>query len=406
VIALGVRPTADEEPAGWRTVWTAPRARLWLLAAAVAAWLPLIGVPLRRWLDFSAFSVAGSLAFNPQVAQLAPVLRAEVERGLPPTPFVYPADVALAYVPFSWLPYDLSAALHVALMAALLIVAAAWGADLLRLPRRWAVLGALAWGPAVAGVVSGQNTPLALLLVVASGFGMLRHRDGITGFAAGILAYKPQLAAPVLGLLLLRGRWRSVGVAGLVILGQYLLGVVAAGGNWAWPVDWVATLGQYTAADFHDNGWQAISLPALGTHLELVMGIHGLTLVGYAIAGLAVIACVPALRRMPPLEALALTCALGLLISPHAWVYDATLLLPAMGVLAARASQGGWPWQARWLFALAWAIGLTWALGGFVGVTLVPVLVVAVPVALIRWWPAQHSTTSSRPGSLEAATAA
>ena len=64
---------------------------------------------------------------------------------------------------------------------------------------------------------------------------------------------------------------------------------------------------------------------------------------------------------------MALAAALGLLISPHAWVYDATLLLPALGVLAARAARdaagrgatgGGWRprsasrccgrWAASW----------------------------------------------------------
>ena len=56
-------------------------------------------------------------------------------------------------------------------------------------------------------------------------------------------------------------------------------------------------------------------------------------------------------------------------ISPHAWVYDATLLLPALGVLAARAARRGWPWQDRWWLAAAFGIALLWPLGGVVGVT-------------------------------------
>ena len=43
----------------WRDLWTPARARLWLLAGAVAAFLPAIGMPLRGWLDFSAFYAAG-----------------------------------------------------------------------------------------------------------------------------------------------------------------------------------------------------------------------------------------------------------------------------------------------------------------------------------------------------------
>jgi hypothetical protein len=381
---------------GWRALWTASRARLWLTAAAIAAWLPLVGVPLRRWLDFDAFYVAGSLAFTPQVAQLAPVVREQVARGLPPTPFVYPAGIALAYVPFSWLPYDLAAALHVALMTALLVAAAILGADLLNLPRRWAVIGALAWGPAAAGVISGQNTAFALLLVAVAALGLARNRDSVTGLASGILAYKPQLAAPMLGLLLLRGRWRAAGIAVLMVGVQYLLGVLATGGNWAWPSDWLATLGQYTTADFHDNGWQAVSLPALGTRLAMVTGVGVFTVAGYVAAIVAVVASIPSLRRLPTHDAVALACAVGLLASPHAWVYDATLLLPAIAVLAVRARERGWVWQDRWLFAAGYAIGLTWALGGFVGITLVPLVVIVVPVLLVRAASASAAPSPSR----------
>jgi hypothetical protein len=396
-VALGLdRAPTSTEATGWRALWTAQRARLWLTAAAVAAWLPLVGVPLRRWLDFDSFYVAGTLAFTPQVAQLAPVVQAQVARGLPPTPFVYPAGIALAYVPFTWLPYDLAAVLHVALMTALLVAAAVVGADLVGLPRRWAVLGALAWGPAAAGVISGQNVAFALLLVVVTAVGLVRNRDAASGFASGVLAYKPQLAAPMVGLLLLRGRWRAIGIALAMVGVQYLLGVLATGGNWAWPADWIATLGQYTNADFHDNGWQAVSLPALGTRLAMVTGIGAFTVIGYVAAIAAVMACIPALRRLPPVDAVALACAVGLLASPHAWVYDATLLLPGIAVLALRAQRRGWPWQDRWLFAAGYGIGLTWALGGFVGITLVPLLVVAVPVLLIRTASVAPATSEQR----------
>jgi hypothetical protein len=106
--------------------------------------------------------------------------------------------------------------------------------------------------------------------------------------------------------------------------------------------------------------------------------------VGYLLAAAIVLRCLPALRRLPPLEGVALACALGLVVSPHAWVYDATLLLPAAAVFARRASAHGWPWQDRWLLAGAYAISLTWPFGGVVGLTLVPILVLATPWALVR----------------------
>jgi len=222
-----------------------------------------------------------------------------------------------------------------------LVLAAAAGARALGLPIAWAVLGTLAWAPAAAGVVSGQNTSLALALVVLAGVALARGADGIAGGAAGLLAYKPQLAVPVAGLLALRQRWRGLAAAVLVVLVQYAAGVVATGGDARWPMGWLDTVATYTHADFVANGWQAISLPALGTYLGTVTGLPGLTLAGYVAALAIVLLCIPALRRAPAVDAVALACACGLVASPHAWVYDATLLLPALAVLAVRAARNG-----------------------------------------------------------------
>jgi hypothetical protein len=374
-------------PAGWRGAWTPSRARLWLIAAAVAAWLPLLGVPLRGWLDFSAFYAAGSLAFTPQVTDLVPITAFQVEHGLPITPFVYPAGMALPYALLAALPYGVAAALHAAIMVALLVSAATLWADIVGLPRRWAVLGALAWAPAAAGVASGQNSSVALLLVVLATGALVRRREGVAGIVTGLLAYKPQLAAPIAGVLLLRGRWTALLGVGVMLGVHYLLGVVATGGRLDWPAGWLRSVQTYQDADLLANGWQAISLPGLAARLGLAVGVPWLTLAGYAAAGAITLWCLPALRRAAWPEAMALAAALGLLISPHAWVYDATLLLPALGVIAARAASRGWPWRDRWWLAAAFGIALTWALGGVVGVTLMPLVVLAVPFALLEQGP-------------------
>lgn len=376
----------------WRTAWTPGRARLWLTAAAAAAWLPILGVPLRGWLDFSAFFAAAQLAFTPAVTDLVAVTRLQVEQGLPITPFVYPAGLALLYAPLSALPYGMAALLHAGLMLVLLLLAADTGARLVGLPRRWAILGTLAWAPAAAGVLSGQNTSLALLLVVIAAWALARGHDGRAGLAVGLVAYKPQLAVPMLGLLVLRGRLRALLAAGIVLGLHYLAGVLATGGRLDWPLTWLANVSAYQEADFLANGWQAISLPALGIRLELVTGLPGLTLLGTLVGLAIVVACLPALRRLPPLDAVALAAALGLLVSPHAWVYDATLLLPALAVIAARSAQRGWPWRDRWWLAVAYAIALSWSLGGFVGLTAMPLLVLGVPLALVERGPFRTPT--------------
>jgi hypothetical protein len=356
------------------------------MAAAVAAWLPILGMPLRGWLDFSAFYAAGQLVFGEEVLDLTAIVSLQADQAMPITPFVYPPGLALLYAPLSALPYGTAALLHTALMLGLLLTAAWMGAGLLGLPVRWAILGTLAWAPAAAGVLSGQNTSLALLLVVLAAWAMVRGLDGGAGLSIGLLAYKPQLAVPFLGLLLLRARWTSFLVAVGVLALHWLAGAVATG-DLAWPATWLDTIDAYQEADLRTNGWQAISLPALGMRLELVTGLPGLVAAGWVIGGLIVLACLPALRRLPVIEAVALAAACGLLVSPHAWVYDATLLLPALGVYAARAARRGWPWQDRWWLAAAFAIALTWPLGGFIGVTGLPLLVLAAPFALLERGP-------------------
>ncbi len=380
---------------GWRGIWDARRARLWLTAAIVAAWLPLLGMPLRGWLDFSAFYAAGSLAFTPAVTRSGGDPRLP---GRPaachPTPWVYPAGLALLYVPFSWLPYQVAAALHVALEAGLLAVAAWIGAPLLGIPRRWALVGTFAWAPAAAGVVSGQNVGLGLVLVVLGAWAMVHGRPWLAGLMVGLLAYKPQLAAPQIGTLLWRGVWQAVLVFVAVVIGHYLLGVVATGGTWAWPADWLSTLQRYSGPDFLANGWQAISLPAIAGRIAATVGQAGesgafspLVLLGYAVGLAYVLASLRALRSWGVVAALALAAAVGLVISPHAWIYDATLLLPALGVFAVAAGRRGWPWQDRWLLAAAYAVVLLWPLGGFIGIATPLVVVLLAPAVLLGWGP-------------------
>jgi len=280
-------------------------------------------------------------------------------------------------------------------------------AGVVGLPRRWALLGVLAWAPAAAGVASGQNSSVALLLVALSGAALVARRQGVAGVLVGALTYKPQLAAPLIGLLLLRGRWIGVAVAGAVaVAGHWALGVVATGGRLDWPLAWLDTVRAYQESDLLANGWQAISLPGLAARVGLATGLPWLVLVGYA-AGIALVLwCLPALRRMPWPDAVALAAALGLAVSPHAWVYDAALLIPALGVFAARAARRGWPWRDRWWLAAAYGTALLWPIGGIIGVTAMPLVVVVVPIALLERGPFRPQTLVLSPVPSAAATAA
>ena len=316
-------------PAEQHRILTDRRLRVWGIPLAVGLWWPLIGAVTLNFWDFDAFYSAGALIGRFDLSRLAPVVAYEVDHGWLPTPFVNPPAYALLYAPLAHLPYIVAGLLSLAIMTALLLLAVEYGRRPFGLPRPLAFLGALAWAPAALGVVSGQTSALSLCLVVAvmAGLGRSTPRGSVAaGLAVAALAYKPQLAVPLLLLLLVRRDWRALlaSMAGVGVL--YLGSVAATGGNWGWPADWLATIQAYAGPDFAQNGWQVVGLVGMATRI-------GIPAAAYVAGGLLTIWLLPKLRSWRAHEAVALACALGLMASPHALVYDATLLLPALAML-------------------------------------------------------------------------
>ena len=383
-----VTPPSVTVGARLRILWTPRRAVLWLVAAAVASWLPLLGMPARRWLDFDSFYVAGKFAFQPQILDVRPILEYQLAHGLPLTPFLYPPAVALAYVPFTWLPYDAAAALHVAIQFAVLVAAVLLGARAYGLRRRWALLGALAWSPAAAAVVSGQNSAVLLLLAMATAAGLSRPRGRLAGLAVGLATYRPQQGLPLGALAAWRGAWRAVAIGLTVVVLQYILGVVASGGTVDWPLRWLSSISAETGEDFRSVGWQALSLPGLLGRLSFdgsqPGSLFGPALLGYAVGAVVILWSLRPLRSWDASRAVALACALTLFAGPRGWSYDGTLLLPAVAVVARDAGDRGWPWQRRWLLAAAYGLALLWPLGGIVGFNPEALVVLAAPFVLLR----------------------
>jgi hypothetical protein len=346
-------------------------------------------MPLRDWLDFSAFYAAGSLAFTAEVTDLDAIVLFQRDLGLPITPWVYPAGLALLYVPFAWLPYEVAAALNVALEAGALALAAWIGGPLLGISRRWALAATFAWAPAAAGVVSGQNVGLALLLVVL-GRGRWSGSAMAGGLFVGVLPTSrsspyPHRHAPVASGLAggagLRGSSASTTCSALQPRAGPGLAARLAGNP---PRPAARTSGERLA------GHRCRPSPAIAA----VVGGAGesgafspLVLAGYAIGLVYVAASLRALRAWGVAAAFALAAAVGLVVSPHAWIYDATLLLPALGVFAVAAGRRGWPWQDRWLLAAAYGTVLLWPLGGFIGVATPLVVALLAPAVLLGWGP-------------------
>jgi hypothetical protein len=208
-----------------------------------------------------------------------------------------------------------------------------------------ALTGALLWPPAAAAVVSNQTASLALFLVAVAYVGLQRGGTGdfLAGIAIAGLAYKPQLALPLLALLVVRARWRALATTFGGLGANYLVGVLATGGDWQWPSTWLSTVNSWVGYDVIHN-WQSVSL---------VVTLGGSPVV-YAALAVVVLALVPSLRTRPLHEAIAVATVAGLVASPHALIYDATLALPMLAMLG----------RPRIAFYVAAAL---WPLGGIVG---------------------------------------
>jgi hypothetical protein len=291
--------------------------------------------------DFNAFFSAGRIIFRGDGENLYDLQRQQVEQirtlqnetfdGF--QPFAYPAFVAVPYALLARLEFLWAYLIHSVFM-----ISAACAAVLLLRTVSPAVrdrpvlvtLAVLASQPLLAINFGGQTVAFSLLCF-AGGYASLRQgQDVRAGLWLGLLLYKPQLALPMLLLLLWRRQWRVVGTAGAVGLALSALGVAVAG--LTWPREFMDLAGgDFYAIEAHENGPNMISLLGMA---EQVFGPK--SEVAYLIAG-AIGAGVVALLLLAwrsarpegsqfPLQ-FGLAMAVTLMVNPHAMFYEASLLI-------------------------------------------------------------------------------
>jgi len=337
--------------------------------------------------DYASFYAAGDLArtrpgleaedFYEPAAQFAaqePVLGDQRDGNLY---FAYPAFFVVPFMALSVLGFGASYLVHTALMAGALAVATRWlepASSLLRDHRIEAYALALTFFPMFRGVTGGQNTALSLLLVVGFWRGLRSGREVPAGVAAALLLFKPPLALPFLGALVLARRWRGVGAALGTIVALDLVGALVT--DLSWPAAWTDAVRYLDRVDTPFNVHNFVSLPGAA---EAIFGIDSLaaTVVGFGLAAIVIGAVSWAWwRGVGDLDVrVALTVAAALAISPHALYYDAGLLVFVAVVLLERR-----PDLRRWL-PLAWAAGFTHLVAEPLGVSPVVVVVALGVVA-------------------------
>jgi len=372
----------------------APR-RFWLaalalcgLSAATIAFSPLAG-----YVDFPQFWSAGGTVGT--VDLLDPVRHGawELAHGFRAGLFAYPPGAAWLFAPLAMLPLPAAFAVHAALVAAL-VAASGWlGARIYGLEPRMGLVAAFAWAPCLGSAAYGQTAMLGLFLALVCIEGLRRDDDRLAGVAVGLLLFKPTLAAPLLGLMLLRRRWLGLAVAGGLAVAWFLASVAATAGDWGWLGRWLGDLATYYPIDSAANGDKAISLP--GVLIGLGLG----SAVAVGIGASLVVAALPRLLRAPLPEAAAGACLIGLVASPHSLNYEATMLLPALLWAAGGLGTGLLePARTRIVVAAYLAVTTYWVTTP-IGAGLVAVVVLAGSLFWItgyRQGPVAHSERFAR----------
>lgn len=325
--------------------------------------------------DFAEFYAAGRIVRSGQAARLYdPAAQRAAQGDLMPegaanfVPFAYPPQFALPYALLAGLPYRLAFVVHLAVMAGLLFLALRLACADLPWAREYPAAvfcAAVLFYPLLRALLGGQNTPLTLCCCAAAWSLERRGRDILAGLCLAVLCYKPQYGLGLAGLYFLAGR-RRLALAALAGLAALTLADLAVFGpsfvaSWLGYADWVVrtSLGM--------EGEKAVSFLGVTRHVlagsPQAASTLGLGLAGLTLAGLAAVFWK---RRGRPvgLAELGLAGAGLLLAAPHAYYYDAGLL-----VFAALAILDAGPRHAAALVLGLWLCGLAQPLAPLWGVS-------------------------------------
>lgn len=329
---------------------------------AVVASLPFIVAPHRLYEiatvhDFANYWSAGATVGTPVLTDVSKLTQWQTSHHLAPQPFVYPPGFAWVYAPLTHLPPMTAMIVEQITMIALFAVAGWLIAKVYKFPLWFALVSVFAWGPTMGTIEDGQNTGLALVLVLVATLALVNHRPVLTGLAIGLLLYKPTDAVVLILLLAVRPEWRALGIAGLCAAGWYFLSVGGSGGDWRWPLRYAATVHAWYAPHSAGNSHMVFTVPTmlLATGVPLA--------IAFCAGAVVVLLALPLLARVSALEAASMATFVGVATSLHAWSYTAALLLPGVCYVMTRLVE---PWRTRVIAAayVCASIGAATAYGG------------------------------------------
>jgi hypothetical protein len=266
--------------------------------------------------DFNQYYSAGLLAGTGHLYDGHSILALELQRNSTAVPFGRLPVYAFAMKPLSALPYPVARVVFfLTEVAALAGFIALWP-----FPRRDWALEAVCWSAPVAMCLAfGQDSVLFLFFVTLGLWLLLRGRNFGAGLAFSICASKPHLAVMLPFVLAARKNYTALlgGVSGIAIL--LLLSFAVEGPQWPARLLALARLPDFDPA------------PGRMPNLRgLLSFFGGNLLLELALAVIAAGAIWILSARIPLKSGITVALAGGLMLSHHAYSYDALLLLPAL----------------------------------------------------------------------------
>ncbi len=256
-------------------------------------------------------------------------------------PFVYPPMILPLVIPFAMVPLRQSYYLWMAGSVVLLGLFLLLMQRHLKLVRHELVilsLGVLSFYPLSIHLWQGQSSLIVLLGITLGYLALRKGEDFWGGVALALGSVKPQLIVPLVLVLLMKRRWKTMGG---------FLGGVAALLLPTWPLLGPLGMVDYTRFILSSLGWNQ----QYGMFPETMQNLRALSrwLVGngplqlvllslFSLAGLAVLVWVWRGKWQPreprfPLQ-FAATILLTTLLSPHLYIHDLTLWLLPGALLA------------------------------------------------------------------------
>lgn len=297
-----------------------------LIAAALSVfWATLGGSILIHFYkyDFLCYYIGGTLVRQGLSADLYhPAAQMEVQRQVAPDvaeprPYVRPPWFAFALAPLTYLSLVHAYVVWIAVLLTTLLATWAWATA--RFGESALVIAAL-FLPANLGICFGQDSAAMLAVLCISYVLLTRKRDLASGLVLGLGLMKFHLLLIFPLWMLMQKRWRML--AGFTVTGAaFLVAALALIGpsGLATYVDVLLHGQTELLGRSPDTMVNLYSLPAnFGIESKLLNALLAVSIVAMAIYGL---------RRANVWRGLAIASTASLLISPHAFGYDATLLL-------------------------------------------------------------------------------